>query len=249
MGDMLFLSPNTHKLMRSQGTLVDDREIRRVVKFMKEIASPSFERQLLQLRAPGSESSDEDRVLQSQNNSSASLKAAQEDPMFNRAVEIVLETKRGSVSLLQRRLAIGYTRASRLIDLMGIAGIISDHKGSVARDVQITIQDWEAMKLIAAEQARLQGITLPTEGGPTQAPLFGEEPAAVTPAPAPQPLKPAPAGPVKDRAAKSLAVDHNANAAPPFDATSEVIEDDEDLGEASWDAEEDEDTQPKRRSA
>jgi S-DNA-T family DNA segregation ATPase FtsK/SpoIIIE len=215
---------------------------------MKEIATPSFERQLLQLRAPGSESSDEDRVLQSQNNSSASLKAAQEDPMFNRAVEIVLETKRGSVSLLQRRLAIGYTRASRLIDLMGIAGIISDHKGSVARDVQITIQDWEAMKLIAAEQARAQGIVLPTEGGPTQAPLFGEDPAAAAPA-APQPLKPAPAGPVKDRAAKSLAVDHNATDAPPFDATSEVIEDDEDLGETSWDAEEDEDTQPKRRSA
>ncbi len=76
----------------------------------------------------------------SQNNSSASL-AAQEDPMFERAVEIVLETRRGSVSLLQRRLAIGYTRSSRLIDLMGIARIISDHKGSVARDVLITPED------------------------------------------------------------------------------------------------------------
>jgi len=142
---------------------------------------------------------------------------------------------------------------------MGIAGIISDHKGSVARDVQITIQDWEAMKLIAAEQARLQGITLPTEGGATQAPLFGEEPAtpAATATPSvpaaatpPPPVKPAPtSGPVRDRAAKSLAVDHNANTAPPFDATNEVVTDDDDLGETSWDAEEDEDTQPKRRSA
>ena len=50
------------------------------------------------------------------------------DPLFARAVEIVLESRRGSVSLLQRRLAIGYTRSSRLIDLMGIAGIIFDHK-------------------------------------------------------------------------------------------------------------------------
>jgi S-DNA-T family DNA segregation ATPase FtsK/SpoIIIE len=82
--------------------------------------------------------SDDDRLYESENNSSASLAAAQEDPLFDRAVEIVLETKRGSVSLLQRRLAIGYTRASRLIDLMGIAGIIGEHKGSVAREVLIS---------------------------------------------------------------------------------------------------------------
>ena len=128
---MLMHNPRTNKLSRAQGTLVDDREIRSVVKFMKDVAGPSFERQLLQLRRPSedgtglSQVSDEDRLLQSKNNSSASLKAAQEDPLFERAVEIVLESRRGSVSLLQRRLAIGYTRSSRLIDLMGIAGIIS----------------------------------------------------------------------------------------------------------------------------
>ena len=78
--------------------------------------------------------------------------------MFDRAVEIVLETKRGSVSLLQRRLAIGYTRASRLIDLMGIAGILSDHKGSVARDVLISIEEWDAMKELVAEDQRRQQL-------------------------------------------------------------------------------------------
>jgi S-DNA-T family DNA segregation ATPase FtsK/SpoIIIE len=72
---------------------VDDKEIRRVVRFMRDIAGPTFERQLLQLRAGGS---DEERVVASENNSSASLAAAQEDPMFDRAVEIVLETRRGS---------------------------------------------------------------------------------------------------------------------------------------------------------
>ncbi|GAB4385444.1 MAG: DNA translocase FtsK [Phycisphaerales bacterium] len=152
-GDMLFLSPSSHKVCRAQGTLVDDQEIRRVVKFMKTVAAPSFERQLLQLRSGGS---DEERILASQNNSSASLAAAQEDPLFDRAVEIVLETRRGSVSLLQRRLAIGYTRASRLIDLMGIAGIIGEHKGSVAREVLITPEEWEEMKRIAGELAEAQ---------------------------------------------------------------------------------------------
>ena len=86
--------------------------------------------------------------------------------MFHRAVEIVLETKRVSVSLLQRRLAIGYTRSSRLIDLMGIAGIISDHKGSVARDVLITLEEWQAMQKMMEEQAKAQGITLQREDGP-----------------------------------------------------------------------------------
>ncbi|MBX3315511.1 MAG: DNA translocase FtsK [Phycisphaeraceae bacterium] len=150
-GDMLYLSPRTSKLVRSQGTLVDDKEIRRVVRFMRDIAGPTFERQLMQIRSGGS---DEERLAESENNSSASLAAAQEDPMFDRAVEIVLESGRGSVSLLQRRLAIGYTRSSRLIDLMGIAGIISDHKGSVARDVLITIEQWEAMKRLAAEDEK-----------------------------------------------------------------------------------------------
>lgn len=167
-GDMLHLSPSSHELSRAQGTLVDDKEIRKVVKFLKEIAAPSFERSLMQVR--GGMDSDEERVFLSENNSSASLQAAEEDPMFDRAVEIVLETKRGSVSLLQRRLAIGYTRASRLIDLMGIAGILSDHKGSVARDVLISIDEWDAMKDLVAEDARQAQARDPED--PTQEMMF-----------------------------------------------------------------------------
>ncbi|MFT5424031.1 MAG: S-DNA-T family DNA segregation ATPase FtsK/SpoIIIE [Phycisphaerales bacterium] len=150
-GDMLYLNPSSHELQRAQGTLVDDHEIRAVTRFLKEVAGPNYERQLLQMR--GAAGGDEEKIFNSENHSSASLAAAQEDPMFDRAVEIVLETKRGSVSLLQRRLAIGYTRSSRLIDLMGIAGIISDHKGSVARDVLITEDEWAAIKALAEEEA------------------------------------------------------------------------------------------------
>ncbi|MEQ9207762.1 MAG: DNA translocase FtsK [Phycisphaerales bacterium] len=168
-GDMLQLSPSSHKLSRAQGTLVDDKEIRRVVKFLKDIAAPSFERSLMQVKGEGS--SDEDRLLATENNSSASLAAAQEDPLFDRAVEIVLETKRGSVSLLQRRLAIGYTRASRLIDLMGIAGIISAHKGSVARDVMISVEEWDLMKEMAAEMEAEQQA-----GGAEPEPSYGSDP-------------------------------------------------------------------------
>ncbi len=180
-GDMLFLSPRSHKVSRAQGTLVDDAETRRVVRFMRDVARPTFERQLMQLRSGGAAGSDEDRILESKNNSSASLKAAQEDPMFDRAVEIVLETQRGSVSLLQRRLAIGYTRASRLIDLMGIAGIIGEHKGSVAREVMINTDDWARMKILADEEARQSGQQ-PVFSGATQeeSSLFAESEEATT---------------------------------------------------------------------
>ncbi len=174
-GDMLYLSPSSHKLDRCQGTLVDDKEIRKVVKFLKDIAAPSFERSLMQMRGPSG--SDEDRILASENNSSASLAAAQEDPMFDRAVEIVLETGRGSVSLLQRRLAIGYTRASRLIDLMGIAGIIGQHKGSVAREVMMSVEEWHEIQRMVADEAHRRGIKLGDPNDPHQGLMFDDDPA------------------------------------------------------------------------
>ena len=173
-GDMLFITPRNSVPMRAQGTLVDDQEIRNVVRFVRQVSGPSFERQLVQLRGgdasgaaafePGS-AEHEQRMLEN----------AQEDPLFDRAVEIVLETKRGSVSLLQRRLAIGYTRASRLIELMGMAGIIGDHKGSVAREVSMTVEEWQAIKKQAeldAQEAKESGKSKPA--APGQPKLFPE---------------------------------------------------------------------------
>src|SRR5262249_45101731 len=71
---------------------------------------------------------------------------AQEDPLFDKAVEVVLDSKLGSVSMLQRRLAIGYTRAARLVEMMGEAGILGAHKGTVAREVMMSIEEWHALK-------------------------------------------------------------------------------------------------------
>ena len=226
-GDMLYLSPRTSKLIRAQGTLVDDKEIRRVARFLKEIAAPSFERQLVQLR---SGDADEERIVASENNSSASLAAAQEDPMFDRAVEIVLETKRGSVSLLQRRLAIGYTRASRLIDLMGIAGIISEHKGSVARDVLITPGEWDAMKELANEMAAEQGIATG---------LFGGEGEAVDDAAGQDEASQDEAGPQDASTSDDPGADTRVEDAP-WDDEDEADDEDEPDDEASADLDDDE---------
>ncbi len=133
-GDMLYLSPRTSKLKRAQGTLVDDQEIRRTVRFLKQVAGPSFEPQLVQLKSQELSEGDEER-----------------DPLFDDAVRIVLDSRRGSVSLLQRRLAVGYSRASRLIEQMAVAGIIGDYKGSQAREVSMTIEEYE--ELLAAAEA------------------------------------------------------------------------------------------------
>jgi S-DNA-T family DNA segregation ATPase FtsK/SpoIIIE len=66
--------------------------------------------------------------------------------MYNQSIEIVLEHQRGSVSLLQRRLGIGYGRAARLIDQMAEDGIVGDFKGSQAREVLLTLDQWQALK-------------------------------------------------------------------------------------------------------
>ena len=65
--------------------------------------------------------------------------------MFDEAVAIVAESGRGSVSLLQRRLGVGYSRASRLIEQMADAGLVGEHKGSQAREVFVTADQWEEM--------------------------------------------------------------------------------------------------------
>ncbi|MBM4007585.1 MAG: hypothetical protein FJ292_08545 [Planctomycetes bacterium] len=164
-GDMLVRTPSSSELRRAQGTLVTDGETRNVAKFLKDIAEPSFERQLVAIRgtkAAGGEEPD---------GGCAATDGGERDPMFEKAVEIMIESGRGSVSLLQRRLAIGYGRASRLVDQMGAAGILSDHKGSVAREVLISLDDWRRMKTMvesgdsATEGSDLQYVEDESDGG------------------------------------------------------------------------------------
>jgi S-DNA-T family DNA segregation ATPase FtsK/SpoIIIE len=126
-GDMLFLKPGTSDLIRAQGTFVDELEVRRIVKHLKEIAEPQFHPELTQLN---------------QVDTSDMVK----DELFDDAVQIVLETKRGSVSLLQRRLSVGYARASRMIEMMAAMGVLGEYKGSQAREVVMTAEEYERIR-------------------------------------------------------------------------------------------------------
>lgn len=127
-GDMLYLPPGSHKLIRAQGTYLEDAEVHRIIDDLTTKARPEFHPELMRIR-----SSDPTSILE-------------RDPLFDQAVRIVLESKRGSVSLLQRRLTIGYSRASRLIEQMSDAGIIGSFKGSQAREVTMTVAEWDSLK-------------------------------------------------------------------------------------------------------
>jgi S-DNA-T family DNA segregation ATPase FtsK/SpoIIIE len=132
-GDMLFLPPGSHKLIRAQGTFLEDGEVRAVLDDLASRAKPEFHPELVQLRSA---------VL--------GVNRDSRDPMFDEAVRLVLESKRGSVSLLQRRLTIGYSRASRLIEQMADAGIVGDYKTSQARETTMTLEQWESLRPQAA---------------------------------------------------------------------------------------------------
>ena len=139
-GDMLYISPGTTTANRSQGTFVSPKEIRGVVKHLKEIAAPNFERSLVTIKPGGGSNVD------------AGDDAQERDDLFDDAVRVMIESGRGSVSLLQRRMGIGYGRASRLVDQMAVAGIVGEHKGSVAREILISLEDWDEMQQLEAEE-------------------------------------------------------------------------------------------------
>ncbi|MEY2808279.1 MAG: Stage sporulation protein [Planctomycetota bacterium] len=131
-GDMLFLPPGGAKLQRVQGALVEDSEIEQIVDFVGSVSAPSFSQELVQ-------------VASGQRPAGLVDDAADEDPMFDQAVRVILKHKRGSASLLQRALGVGYTRASRLVDMMTERGILGPHRGSKEREIMYTLEEWEKM--------------------------------------------------------------------------------------------------------
>jgi DNA segregation ATPase FtsK/SpoIIIE, S-DNA-T family len=130
-GDMLFLWPGTSTLLRGQGTYLSDDEINRVIDFVAT-TEPQFVKELVQLKP-------------ADNGQAKGAQLKSRDEFYEAAVDIVIREGRGSVSLLQRALGIGYGRAARLIDYMAEDGIVGNYNGSQAREVLVTLDQWAAM--------------------------------------------------------------------------------------------------------
>jgi len=140
-GDMLYLQPGASALVRAQGTYVDEDETRKVVRFLKEQAKPEYNEELLKWQPEGRGAMVVEEGKPPQ----------QVDELYNQAVEIILSSGRGSVSLLQRKLGIGYGRASRLVDLMEGDGVVGPAQGSKPREPLMTLGQWLEMQDRASE--------------------------------------------------------------------------------------------------
>jgi DNA segregation ATPase FtsK/SpoIIIE-like protein len=125
-GDFLYRPPGSAALVRGQGAFVSTKEVNDVCDHLRNHGKPEFLEDLVQMKGPGAGSSGE-----------------VDDPMYEDAVRVILQSGRGSASLIQRALSVGYTRASRLIDIMTEQGVLGPFVGSKAREVLLTVEEWE----------------------------------------------------------------------------------------------------------
>jgi S-DNA-T family DNA segregation ATPase FtsK/SpoIIIE len=130
-GDMLFLSPGTSQILRGQGTFLSDDEIGRVMAAIGT-SEPQYAADLVNLQ-PAAAAGE---------GAKAGPSPKDKDDLYEAAVEVVIREGRGSVSLLQRALGVGYGRGARLIDFMAEDGVVGQYAGSQAREVLITMEQW-----------------------------------------------------------------------------------------------------------
>jgi S-DNA-T family DNA segregation ATPase FtsK/SpoIIIE len=136
-GDMLFLPPGTSDMIRAQGAYASDSEIQKVTDYLE--SDPCYESELLQLKTKEVREAEEE-------GGSLQERLKSRDALYQQAIEVIVREGRGSVSLLQRALGIGYGRASRLIDFMAEDGIVGGYAGSNAREVLYTPEQWAAVR-------------------------------------------------------------------------------------------------------
>ncbi|MFC4103506.1 FtsK/SpoIIIE family DNA translocase [Paenibacillus xanthanilyticus] len=129
-GDMLFLPVGMSKPIRVQGAFLSDAEVEAVVNFSRGQAEAEYKEDLV----PELDESDSEQDEQL-------------DELFDQAVRIVLEAKQASVSLLQRRMRVGYNRAARLIDQMEAKAVIGPYEGSKPREVLMSLDQYDAGKI------------------------------------------------------------------------------------------------------
>jgi S-DNA-T family DNA segregation ATPase FtsK/SpoIIIE len=126
MGDMLYLPPGSGLPQRVHGAFVADHEVHKVVEHLKSLAKPEYLDDVLE------PAMDEDAA-----GAADGIPAGEKDPLYDQAVEIVLRTRRPSISLVQRHLRIGYNRAARLIEDMERAGMVSPMQTNGNREVLV----------------------------------------------------------------------------------------------------------------
>jgi S-DNA-T family DNA segregation ATPase FtsK/SpoIIIE len=156
-GDMLFRPAGTSKMQRIQGAFITEAEIAKLTEHWSEQGEPDFAEELLEAAQPASEEGSDDEF------------DPDADDLLELAAQIVVESGTASVSMIQRRLRVGYTRAGRLIDMLERRGIISGYEGSKPRQVLVSMADLP--RVLGGGEARTpagegepQAVSAPAEG-------------------------------------------------------------------------------------
>jgi S-DNA-T family DNA segregation ATPase FtsK/SpoIIIE len=126
-GDMLYLPPGSAKLIRAQGALITDQEINSIVEFIAKQGKPSYEMEIHQQLSKASAGSDIESGID------------EDEEIVQQCIEVIRSEQKASVSLLQRRLRLGYTRAARIMDELEGRGIVGPSKGAEPRDILIDL--------------------------------------------------------------------------------------------------------------
>ncbi|MHB8916463.1 MAG: DNA translocase FtsK [Desulfocucumaceae bacterium] len=127
-GDMLFFPVGAPKPVRVQGAYLSDQEVEALVLYLKEQAQPVYDEQVLTMPPAEGRSSDPDDDY---------------DELLPQSVKIFIESGTASISMLQRRLHIGYARAARLVDIMERRGIVGGFEGSKPRSIKMTLEQFQ----------------------------------------------------------------------------------------------------------
>ena len=126
-GDMLYLPPGSAKLIRAQGALITDQEINSIVEFIARQGKPNYDQEIhRQLSQPAASFENETGI-------------DEDEDLIQQCIEVIRSEQKASVSLMQRRLRLGYTRAARIMDELESRGIVGPGKGAEPRDILIDL--------------------------------------------------------------------------------------------------------------
>ena len=142
-GDMLFYPAGAAKPTRVQGAFISDKEVEKVVDFVKANGEATYNDDILEQIEKANST---DKEIEEQENDDDT------DPLLMEAIEVVVETGQASTSFIQRRFKVGYARAGRIIDQMEERGIISGFQGSKPREVLMSKERWQELKTTSYTQ-------------------------------------------------------------------------------------------------
>jgi S-DNA-T family DNA segregation ATPase FtsK/SpoIIIE len=141
-GDMLYAPIGTSKPIRIQGTWVSDEEREAIVEFVKNSGTVEYAEDVIDQIEKAAAGKDAQKAEADQSDSS------DYDELLPQAVDVVLDMGQASVSMLQRKLKLGYSRAARIVDQMEEIGVVGPFEGAKPRPLLITRQQWQEMQFI-----------------------------------------------------------------------------------------------------